>query len=384
MPINLEVDYGQSTLSAGIRSRRIDNGNGLSMHVLEAGDPTAPCVLFLHGFPELAYSWRKILLPIAELGYHVVAPDQRGYGLTTGWDGNYDDDLRPFGIQNLVRDTIGLLLGLGHKEVAAVVGHDFGSPVAAWCSLIRPDIFRSVVLMSSPFGGAAALAPPSESRPPSTSIHDDLSELTPPRKHYQWYYSTREADGDMLNCPQGVHDFLRAYYHAKSADRSENCPHALSSWTASELAKLPTYYVMNQAEDMAQTVAPEMPPSPQVSDCGWLSEEALSVYSNTFTSTGFQGGLQWYRCATGGESARDLQTFAGKTIDVPSCYVAGKQDWGTFQKPGNLEAMQTTSCSRFQGTHLIENSGHWVQQEQPDNVSRLLSEFLNENRESTK
>ena len=103
--------YGMGTLPAGIRSRFVDNGNGLTMHVLEAGfdGGDRPCVLLLHGFPELAYSWRKVMLPLAAAGYHVVAPDQRGYGRTTGWDGDYDGDLGSFRMLNLVRDTLGLV-----------------------------------------------------------------------------------------------------------------------------------------------------------------------------------------------------------------------------------------------------------------------------------
>ena len=139
------------TLPNGIRSRRINNGNGLDMHILEAGfeQPNRPCVLLLHGFPELAYSWRKVLLPLAEAGLHVVAPDQRGYGRTTGWDDHYDGDLTPFRVNNLVTDALGLVNALGYDHVACVVGHDFGSPVAAHCALIRPDVFRSVALMSA-------------------------------------------------------------------------------------------------------------------------------------------------------------------------------------------------------------------------------------------
>jgi pimeloyl-ACP methyl ester carboxylesterase len=139
-----DTDYRNGTLPAGIRSRIIDKINGLSMHVLEAGQAGHPCILLLHGFPELAYSWRKIMLPFASAGFHVIAPDQRGYGRTTGCDGDYDGDLDSFRILNLVRDTLGLISALGHRSVAAVVGHDFGSPVAANCALIRPDVFRKL------------------------------------------------------------------------------------------------------------------------------------------------------------------------------------------------------------------------------------------------
>jgi len=137
-----------AVLPAGIRSRFVDGVNGLRMHVLEAGfeEKDRPCILLLHGFPELAYSWRKLMVPFAAAGFHVVAPDQRGYGRTTGWDADYDGDLAPFRLLNLARDALGLVSALGHRSVAAVVGHDFGAPVAAWCALVRPDVFRSPLI----------------------------------------------------------------------------------------------------------------------------------------------------------------------------------------------------------------------------------------------
>src|SRR5258708_38872154 len=101
-------------LPPGIRSRIVSNGNGLAMHVLEAGFEAKgrPGVLLLHGFPELAYSWRKVMLPIAAAGFHVVAPDQRGYGGTTGWDGDYDGDLGSFRVLNLWKEASGLVAAL--------------------------------------------------------------------------------------------------------------------------------------------------------------------------------------------------------------------------------------------------------------------------------
>src|SRR5439155_7561246 len=145
-------------LPSSIRSRYVDNINGLRMHVLEAGFETRgrPCVLLLHGFPELAFSWRKVMPVLAEAGYHVIAPDQRGYGRTTGWDPDYDGDLASFHMLNLARDMLGLVAALGHASAAAVVGHDFGASVAAWCALARPDVFRSLVLMA-PFAGPPPL-----------------------------------------------------------------------------------------------------------------------------------------------------------------------------------------------------------------------------------
>jgi pimeloyl-ACP methyl ester carboxylesterase len=363
-------------LASGIRSRLVPNVNGLTMHVLEAGFETQgrPCLLLLHGFPELAFSWRKVMLPLAAAGFHVVAPDQRGYGRTTGWEAGYDADLQPFRMLNVVKDALALLSALGVRSVAAVVGHDFGSPVAAFCALARPDVFRSVVLMSAPFGGPPALS--SGTPPARPKFLDELAALPRPRKHYHWYYSEREADDNMWHAPQGIHDFLRAYYHHKSADWKANRPFRLATWSAEELAKLPTYYVMDLGKGMAETVAEEMPLPAEIALNNWLTDRELAVYATEFGRTGFQGGLNWYRCRTNGVQNSDLEIFYGKTIDVPSCFIAGASDWGVYQKPGDLEAMQERACTDMRGCHLIEGAGHWVQQEQPERVTELLLAFL--------
>src|SRR5512143_2985669 len=148
-----------SVLPAGVRARIVPGINGLDIHLLEAGyeTPARPAVLLLHGFPELAYSWRKVMPSLAAAGYHAIAPDQRGYGRTIGWDDSYDADPDPFRILNMTRDAIGLVYALGYRSVAMIAGHDAGAPVASWCALIRPDIFRSVTIMSSPFEGAPSI-----------------------------------------------------------------------------------------------------------------------------------------------------------------------------------------------------------------------------------
>src|SRR5215468_10294619 len=260
--------YGNGTIPSGVRSRVISSVNGLAVNILEAGfeRPGRPAVLLLHGFPELAYSWRKVMLPLADAGYHVIAPDQRGYGRTTGWDGAYDADPDPFRMLNMIRDALGLVLALGYREVAAVVGHDAGSPVAAWSALVRPDVFRSVVLMSSPFAGPPGLPfnTANGATPPRKPMSDDefdaeLARLDPPRKYYRNYQRTPGANTDMLHAPQGLHAFFRAYYHYKSADWAGNKPHPLKARTAAEMAQIPTYYVMERDKGMAETVAPFMP-----------------------------------------------------------------------------------------------------------------------------
>src|SRR5215471_10629589 len=390
-PITARADalapYGNGTLAAGIRSRVVNNNNGLMVHVLEAGFESAgrPCLLLLHGFPELAYSWRKVLLPLASAGYHVIAPEMRGYGRTTGWDSSYDADPDPFRILNMVRDATGLVFALGYRSVAAVAGHDAGSPVASWCALIRPDVFRSVALLSSPFPGPPAVpfntangATPPRAAPTDDELDAELAKLPRPRKYYHNHQRTRGANDDMLHSPQGLHAFFRAYYHYKSADWKGNKPHPLTARSAEEMAKIPTYYVMDRDKGMAETVAAEMPSAAEIAACKWLTDAEIDVYVTEYSRTGFTGALQGYRVRRGSDpkSIAEMHTFSGRTIDVPSIFIAGKSDWGVYQTPGAVESMRSNACTRMVGFHLVDGAGHWVQQEQAEQVSELLIGFL--------
>jgi len=379
--------YGNGTIPPGIRSRVVENVNGLNVHTLEAGyeTPGRPLVLLLHGFPELAFSWRNVMLPLANAGFHVVAPDQRGYGRTTGWDDSYEADADSFRILNMVRDAEALVFALGYREVALIVGHDGGAPVASWSALIRPDIYRRVVIMSSPFEGPPELPfnTANGAAPPPRAISDDeldreLAKLNPPRKYYQNYQRGPGANENMLHAPQGLHNFFRAYYFFKSADYSGNKPHPLKARTAEEMAQIPYYYVMLKDRGMAENVAPFMPLPEYIAACKWLTEREVDVYATEYGRTGFNGALQGYRVRRGGDpkNVAEMLTFSGRSIDVPSMYIAGKSDWGVYQTPGAVDKMRERACTRMVGFHLLDGAGHWVQQEQPEQVSRLLIEFL--------
>jgi len=362
-------------LPPGIRSRLVANVNGLTMHLLEAGSPRTdrPTVLLLHGFPELAYSWRAVMPGLADAGFHVIAPDQRGYGRTTGWDGRYDGDLGQFDMLNQVRDVMGLRQALNLDRIA-VIGHDFGSPVAAWCGLLRPDVFTRVALMSAPFGGAPAIADGQTSAPSGrTALAEALARLPEPRKHYQDFYRTRGAADDLLRAPQGVHAFLRAYYHHKSADWPGNRPVPLKAFSAECLAEMPTYYVMQLNSGMAETVAEHMPDTALISANRWLPDTALAVYTAEYERTGFQGGLNWYRATALRSPVQEV--FAGRTLDQPTLFIAGDRDWGPYQLPGALERM-TGVCTDLRGVNFVAGAGHWVQQEQPETTLGLLLDFL--------
>ena len=138
---------------------------------------------------------------------------------------------------------------------------------------------------------------------------------------------------------------------------------------------MPTYYIMDFGKGMAETVAEEMPSAQEIASCKWLTQDELDVYAREFGRTGFQGGLQWYRCAGCNYNA-ELEMFSGRTIDVPACFIAGKSDWGVYQNPGAFERMQTAACTQWRSAHLVDGAGHWVQQERPEEVSRLLLQFL--------
>ncbi|HEY6256568.1 MAG TPA: alpha/beta hydrolase, partial [Xanthobacteraceae bacterium] len=275
----------------------------------------------------------------------------------------------------------------GYRSVAAIVGHDAGSPVASWAALTRPDMFPAVVMLSSPFQGApsmpfntangAALPRPA---PTDDEIDAQLAALPRPRKYYQNYQRKPGANEDMLHAPQGLHDFFRAYYHYKSADWKGNKPHPLKARTAEELAQIPTYYVMDLDKGMAATVAAEMPSAAEIAACKWLTDAEVDVYVTEYGRTGFNGALQGYRVRRGSDpkSVAELRTFSGRTIDVPSMFIGGKSDWGVYQTPGAAENMRERDCTRMVGFHLVDGAGHWVQQEQPEEVSRLLLGFLQE------
>ena len=296
-------------------------------------------------------------------------------------DGDYDGDLASFRRLNVVRDALGLVHAFGYRSVA-VIGHDFGSPIAAWCAVTRPDVFTSVALMSAPFGGTGSLPfdtaddPPRTAGPAGPSLFDELAALPRPRKHYQRYYRTREANENMWRAPQGLHAFLRGYYHYKSADWAGNTPFRLASRTAAEMAKMPTYYIMDFADGMAETVAKHMPSAAEIAANTWLPDSELRVYAEEYGRTGFQGGLNHYR--SGGIGTPEQQLFAGRPSTSRRFSSRARATGAATRALGLWSGCKIAPAPTCMLLHMLDGAGHWVQQEQPEETSRLLIEFLRE------
>ena len=371
-------------LPAGVRSRVLPGINGLDIHVLEAGfeQKGRPAVLLLHGFPELAYSWRKVMPALAAAGYHAIAPDQRGYGRTTGWDADYDGDLTGFRFMNLLRDAIGVLFALGHRSAEAVVGHDFGASVASYAALVRPDIFKRMVLMSAPFSGPPGVPFDTADKPPpakAPDIHAALAALARPRKHYQWYYSTRPANENMWKARQGVHDFLRAYYHHKSADWKDNKPFELKGWTADELAKhadlLHHGPGRRHGRDGGQGDAlGGRDRGQQMADRPRAQGLQRRIHPHRLPGRA-QLVSRAHRRQGDGRAGSLHRPHHRRALDLH----LGQERLGHLPDArAPSTRMQKTACTNMKEIHLIDGAGHWVQQEQPDEVNRLLVKFLRE------
>ncbi|KAH7913329.1 Alpha/Beta hydrolase protein [Hygrophoropsis aurantiaca] len=330
------------------RSVSLDVHDNLQMHILEAfplnTDPadTYPLILLLHGFPELAYSWRKVLVPLADAhsGYHVVAPDLRGFGRSVpkaDAEGSprkveYHDPLGPFHILAIAEDVRSLVQALGYTSVAMLVGHDFGSPLAGYCVLAHPNVYKSVVFMSAPFAGIDPPAVQASADKPSTSLVNDiasaLAALDPPRKHYTAYFSTPGANSDILEGGEDdLRQFIAGYFYMKGGRWPGNLTHALSSASAqsmpsiqnlaNDLAILPEYYVMPLHESMKDVITRNTreysTSRPHLEE----DEDAIAVYASEFNRTGFQGGLNYYRCALSpppADRVEELSQLAGKRL----------------------------------------------------------------------
>ena len=310
------------------------DSNGIRISLLEAG--AGPLVILLHGFPELGFSWRHQLTALAEAGYRAVAPDQRGYGLTSR-----PDRVEEYTLCHLAGDVVGLVEALGERQ-AAVVGHDWGAGVAWTCALLRPDIFRAVALLSVPYlagfwGG-----------PPPTAMMKQL--LASGQMFYQLYFQEPgKADREMARNPR---DFLLRIFAGAAGDMA---PERRWRWIfPSSMPFLDTLPPVDRAP-------------------AWLNAEALDFFAAEFARTGFTGGLNWYRNM---DRSRELLAFlAGARILQPSAFLAGEEDPVIQMYRQDYDSLEQTMPALTAKT-LVAGAGHWVQQEKPEQVNIWLLHFL--------
>jgi pimeloyl-ACP methyl ester carboxylesterase len=316
---------------ADIEHRTIET-NGIRMHVAEAGPADGPLVVLCHGWPELWYSWRHQMPALAAAGYRVVAPDQRGYG-----DTDAPEPIDAYSIVQLVGDIVGLVGALGRTE-AAVVGHDWGAPVAWSCGLLRPDVFTAVGLLSVPYA-------PRPHHPPM----ERARALTAGRNFYQLYF--QEPGRVEKELEEDVRASLARVYFAASGEAG---------------ARAGADFMFDAEQRFVDAL-------PQAGAMPWLSAADLDVFERAYRKSGFRGPINWYRNI---DRNWALTPFLdGARLRQPSLFVAGERDLVIAMMPDAYAALETNAPGLTRKV-LLPQAGHWIQQERPDDVNGYRVEFL--------
>ncbi|WP_431306083.1 alpha/beta fold hydrolase [Mycobacterium hubeiense] len=315
LPARLALCFGETVITS---TERLVDTNGVQLHVTEAGDRGAPVVVLAHGFPELAYSWRHQIQVLADAGYHVLAPNQRGYGRSSA-----PEDVEAYNIVELTGDIAGLLDDAG-AEKAVIVGHDFGAVVAWNMPLLHPDRVAAVVGMSVP----------PVPRPPAPPVQI-------------W----KQIFGDNFF-------YILHFQEPGVAD--------------AELGEDPAFTMQLVFADTGTALAgpdarpAEPPPLPD-----WMTKEELDHYITEFSRTGFTGALNWYRNFD--RNWELTENTPAATITAPSLLIAGTADpFFAFIPRDRVSDVVTGEYREV----LIDGAGHWIQQERAEDVNKLLLEFL--------
>ncbi len=307
--------------------------NGINMHITEAGE--GPLVLLLHGFPELGHSWRHQMIPIAEAGYRVVAPDQRGYGKT-----DCPKTLEAYDMLQLTADIAGLVEALGETQ-ATLVGHDFGAALAQYCALLRPDIFKAVVLLSVPY------TPRKWGNVPPTEV---MKKMSGDGVYYINYFQEpgkieRELEHDVRDA------ILKMFY--------------TSSGSAEQRAEFPL--IFSKSKRFLDTCfLPDSLPE-------WLTEDDLDIYTKMFAHTGFSGPVNWYRNLD--RNWRLTGFLTGACIMQPTLFIEGELDPVRLVYP-NAHNVMRSYIPNLKDIISLPGVGHWIQQESPEAVNDAIIKFL--------
>jgi pimeloyl-ACP methyl ester carboxylesterase len=314
-------------------NHRFVDTNGIKMHLVEQGQ--GPLVILCHGFPECWYSWRHQIPALADAGFHVVVPDQRGYGQT-----DRPEPIEAYNILQLTGDMVGLIHALG-EEQAIIVGHDWGAPVAWHCALLRPDLFRAISLLSVPYrSGSWESGRPTEA----------MKRMAGEQEFYMLYF--QEPGKVEAELEADVRKTMRMFLYSSSGD-----PPLEKRWR----------YLFSKSEKFLDTGSlPETLPA-------WLTEQDLAFFTREFERTGFRGGLNWYRNI---DRNWELTPFlSGVKLRLPALFVAGEFDPVISI---NRKAFNTVEKAMpdLRKKVLLPGAGHWIQQERPAEVNQLLIEFL--------
>ncbi|RLV04547.1 epoxide hydrolase [Streptomyces griseocarneus] len=311
--------------------------NGVRLHIAEQGD--GPLVLLLHGFPECWYSWRHQFGPLAEAGYRVVAPDQRGYARS-----ERPEDVAAYSMMHLTGDVVALIRALG-ADSAVVVGHDWGAPVAWTTARLRPDLVRGVAGLSVP------PTPRGRAPRPLQALRAALGD-----GFYQNYFQQPGiADVELARDPEST---FRRFLTAASGD--------------SPLTDPPRPGVVPEGGGMLDLMPePEELPS-------WLSQEDIAAFAHEYAGYGeqaFTGGLNWYRNID--YNWELLAPFEGLGIEVPALFVTGDRDLvAAFPGMDKLLPALPGLLPALHRSIVLPGCGHWTQQERPEEVNSALLEFL--------
>ncbi|MFT4121533.1 alpha/beta fold hydrolase [Bradyrhizobium sp.] len=312
-------------------STRMIKANGIDFLIREQGQ--GPLVVLCHGWPELSYSWRHQIPALADAGFHVVAPDMRGYGQTTA-----PPEVAAYSIFDTVGDIVGLVQALGETR-AMVVGHDWGAPVAWHAALFRPDIFTAVAGLSVP--------PPFRGRGKPLDL---LRQNGITNFYWQYFQKPGVAEAEL---ERDVGHTMRVVLGGRG------------------LADPSAAMFVHEDKGFLGHGSPEEPLP------AWLSEADLAYFTDAFRKSGFRGGLNWYR-----NIDRNWELTApwqDAQIHQPSLFIAGSRD---AVITGLIGAKRVNELERvlpnLRRKLIIEGAGHWVQQERPGEVNEALVSFLRE------
>ncbi len=328
----------------GVRIRSVEQGEG-------------PLVVLVHGFPELAYSWRHQLPALAAAGYRAVAIDQRGYGRSSKfWTPE------AYRIDRLVADLVGVVAACGESQ-AVLVGHDWGAPVVWSAAWMHPESFRGVVGMSVPFAGKGLIGVPGNpfgERP----LEEYQRELAGPgQDFYHTYWSTLgpvidEIESDLRGWIGGLL-YLGSGEGVAAAGIDPNAIDPIELTRASALC-------IPHGQRQRERFAPAEP-------LPWLSPSDLEVYVEAFERSGLHGPLCYYKNLPVDQKL--LEPYADRPLAIPAYFIGGEYDIATVWGAETL-ARAKEVIADFRGQSVLPRCGHWIQQERPEDTNRILIEFL--------